>query len=142
MKIRKSINLQLVLPGQTYLQMFECVARCSLLKSKGGLKFLSLSVLSYYFVYRQVIYMFHTFTIYKFVLRFSLSASRVSICIRLDKTTEGSDNGVFFQIKENNFFSYSEKSLFWSGKTDYLLSCSALCARQASCRSANFPENP
>ena len=86
--------------------------------------------------------MFHTFTLYKFVLRFSLSASRVSICIRLDKTTEGSDNGVFFQIKENTFFSYSEKSLFWSGKTDYLLSCSALCARQASCRSANFPENP
>ena len=90
MKIRKSINLQLVLPGQTYLQMFECVARCSLLKSKGGLKFLFLSVLSYYFVYRQVIYMFHTFTIYKFVLRFSLSASRVSICIRL--VLGGKDN--------------------------------------------------
>ena len=57
------------------------------------------------------------------------------------KTTEGAENGVFFQIKENMFFSYREKSLFWSGKTDSLLSCSVLCARQASCRSANFLEN-
>ncbi|XP_058950315.2 uncharacterized protein [Pocillopora verrucosa] len=58
------------------------------------------------------------------------------------KTTEGAENGVFFQIKENTFFSYRDKSLFWSGKTDSLLSCSVLCARQASCRSANFLENP
>ena len=58
------------------------------------------------------------------------------------KTTEGAEHGVFFQIKENMFFSYREKSLFWSGKTDSLLSCSVLCARQASCRSANFLENP
>ena len=58
------------------------------------------------------------------------------------KTTEGAEHGVFFQIKENMFFSYRDKSLFWSGKTDSLLSCSVLCARQASCRSANFLENP
>lgn len=57
------------------------------------------------------------------------------------KTTEGTENGVFFKIKENTFFSYKEESLFWSIKTDYLLSCSVLCARQASCRSANFLEN-
>ena len=52
MKIRKSINLQLVLPVQTYSQMFECVARWFSLKSKDGLKFLSLTVLSDYFVCR------------------------------------------------------------------------------------------
>ena len=52
MKIRKSINLQFVLPVQTYSQMFECVARCFSLKSKDGLKFLSLTVLSDYFVCR------------------------------------------------------------------------------------------
>ena len=57
------------------------------------------------------------------------------------KTTEGAENGVFFQIKENTFFSYREENLFWSGKTDYLLSCSVLCARQASCGSANFLEH-
>ena len=55
------------------------------------------------------------------------------------KTAEGAENGVFFQIKENKFFSYGEDSLFWS-KTDSLLSCSFLCAREASCRSANFLE--
>ena len=55
------------------------------------------------------------------------------------KTTEGAGNGVFFQIKENKFFSYGEESLFWS-KTDSLLSCSFLCVREASCRSANFLE--
>ncbi|XP_066014828.1 uncharacterized protein [Pocillopora verrucosa] len=58
------------------------------------------------------------------------------------KTAEGAENGVFFQIKENTFFSYREESLFCSGETDSLLSCSVLCARQASCRSANFLENP
>ena len=53
------------------------------------------------------------------------------------KTTEGTENGVFFQIKENKFFSFGEESPFWSG-ADSLLSCSVLCARQASCRGANF----
>ena len=55
------------------------------------------------------------------------------------KTAEGAENGVFFQIKENKFFRYGEESLFWS-KTDSLLSCSFFCAREASCRSANFLE--
>ena len=55
------------------------------------------------------------------------------------KTTEGAENGVFFQIKENIFFSFGEESLLWSG-TGSLLSCSVLCMRQASCRSANFLE--
>ena len=53
------------------------------------------------------------------------------------KTTEGAGNGVFFQIKENKFFSFGEESPFWSG-ADSLLSCSVLCARKASCRGANF----
>ena len=53
------------------------------------------------------------------------------------KTTEGAENGVFFQIKENIFFNFGEESLLWSG-TGSLLSCSVLCMRQASCRSANF----
>ena len=56
-------------------------------------------------------------------------------------TTEGSEHGVFFQIKENSFFGFSEESLVRSGKTDSLLSCSALCGRETSCRRANFLEN-
>ena len=56
------------------------------------------------------------------------------------KTAEGAENGVFFQIKENMFFSFGEESLLWSG-TGSLLSCSVLCMRQASCRSVNFLEN-
>ena len=55
------------------------------------------------------------------------------------KTAEGAGNSVFFQIKENIFFSFGEESLLWSG-TGSLLSCSVLCMRQASCRSANFLE--
>ena len=46
-----------------------------------------------------------------------------------------------FKSKKTLFFSYREENLFWSGKTDYLLSCSLLCARQASCGSANFLEH-
>ena len=133
---------------QTYSQRFERVARCFRLKSKGELKFLFLSVLSDYFVYRQVTYIFHTFTNHKFVPRFSrqmfpqVEYLFAVVLFSAAKTTEGAENGVFFQIKENNFFSYRDKSLFWSGETDSLLSCSVLCARQASCRSANFLENP
>ena len=56
-------------------------------------------------------------------------------------TTEGSEHGVFFQIKENSFFGFSEESLVWSGKTESCLSCSALCGRETSCRRANFLEN-
>ena len=56
-------------------------------------------------------------------------------------TTEGAEHGVFFQIKEKSFFGFSEESLVWSGKTDSLLSCSALCGRETSCRRANFLEN-
>ena len=92
--------------------------------------------------------MFHTFTNHKFVLGFSrqmflqVEYLFAVVLFSAAKTTEGAENGVFFQIKENTFFSYRDKSLFWSGKTDSLLSCSVLCARQASCRSANFLENP
>ena len=92
--------------------------------------------------------MIHTFTNHKFVLRFSLQMFLqveylfVIVLFSAAKTTEGAKNGVFFQIKESAFFSYREESLFWSGKTDYLLSCSLLCARQASCRSANFLGSP
>ena len=138
----------MVLTVQSYSQRFEFVAWCFRLKSKGGFKFPSLPDLSYYFVYRQVIYMIHTFTNHKFVLRFSrqmflqVEYLFAVVLFSAAKTTEGAENGVFFQIKENTFFSYRDKSLFWSGKTDSLLSCSVLCARQASCRSANFLENP
>ena len=41
-------------------------------------------------------------------------------------TIEGSEHGVYFQIKENSFFGFSEESLVWSGKADSLLSCSVL----------------
>ena len=133
---------------QTYSQRFAFVARCFPIKSKGGFKLLSLSVLSDHFAYRQVIYMILIFTNYKFLLRFSrqmflqVEYLFAVVLFLAAKTTEGAENGVFFQIKENTFFSYREENLFWSGKTDYLLSCSVLCARQASCRSANFLENP
>ena len=56
---------------------------------KGGLKFLllsDLSVLFDYFVYRQVVHMFYTFTNYKFCLKILLTdvtSNRVPICIRL-----------------------------------------------------------
>ena len=63
---------------------------------KGGFKFLflsNLSVLFDYFVYRQVINMFHTFTNYKFCLKILLTdvtSSPVPICIRL--VLSGKDN--------------------------------------------------
>ena len=91
--------------------------------------------------------MFHSFTNHKLVLRFSpqmflqVEYLFAVVLFSAAKTTGGAENGAFFQIKENAFFSYRDKSLFWSGKTDFLLSCSVLCARQASCRSANFLEN-
>ena len=92
--------------------------------------------------------MFHTFTNHKFVLGFSgqmflqVEYLFAVVLFSAAKTAEGAEHGVFFQIKENTFFSYREESLFCSGETDSLLSCSVLCARQASCRSANFLENP
>ncbi|XP_022806473.1 collagen alpha-2(I) chain-like [Stylophora pistillata] len=67
-----------------------------------------------------------------------LFAFALSIAAR---TTEASEHSVFFQIKENHFYSFRTESPFWFGKTDSLLSCSVSCARQASCRSANFLEN-
>ena len=92
--------------------------------------------------------MIHKFTNHKFVLRFSrqmfpqVEYLFLVVLFSAAKTAEGAENGVFFQIKENTFFSYREESLLCSGETDSLLSCSVLCARQASCRSANFLENP
>ena len=66
----------------------------------------------------------------------------IAFVLFLTKTTiEGSEHGVFFQIKENSFFGFSEESLVWSGKTDSLLSCSVLSGRETSCRRANFLEN-
>lgn len=123
-----------------------CVSRGVLpLKEKGWWKFLSLSVLSEYFVYRKVIY---TFTNYNFTSNFSwqmllhveyLFAFVLSLSA---KTTKGREYGVFFHIKENHFFNFDSESLFRSEKTDFLLSCSVSCANQGSCRSANFLENP
>ena len=66
----------------------------------------------------------------------------IAFVLFLTKTTiEGSEHGVFFQIKENSFFVFSEESLVWSGKADSLLSCSVLSGRETSCRRANFLEN-
>ena len=56
-------------------------------------------------------------------------------------TIEGSEHGVYFQIKENSFFGFSKESLVWSGKADSLLSCSVLSGRETCCRRANFLEN-
>lgn len=56
------------------------------------------------------------------------------------KITGETEHGVFFQIKENNFYS-DDENILWSGEADSLLSCSVMCARQASCKSANFLEN-
>ena len=56
---------------------------------KGGLKFLflsDLSVLFDYFVYRQVVHMFYTFTNYTFCVKILLTdvtSNRVPICNRL-----------------------------------------------------------
>ena len=109
MKITEWINLQLVLTVQTYSQRFERVERCFQLKSMGGLKFLSFSVLSDYFVYRQVIYMFHTFTNHKFVQIFStdVPASRVPVCSRL--VLGGKDN---WRSRKWRFLSNQRKHFF------------------------------
>ena len=56
-------------------------------------------------------------------------------------TIEGSEHGVYFQIKENSFFGFSKEILVWSGKADSLLSCSVLSGRETCCRRANFLEN-
>ena len=62
---------------------------------------------------------------------------RFAFVLFLTKTTiEGSEHGVFFQIKENSFFGFSEESLVWSGKADSLLSCSVLSGWETSCRRA------
>ena len=62
--------------------------------------------------------MFHTFTNHKFVLRFSLSASRVSICIRL--VLGGKDNWriryrLFLPNQRKHFFQLQRKKplLVW-----------------------------
>ena len=66
----------------------------------------------------------------------------IAFVLFLTKTTiEGSEHVVYFQIKENSFFGFSEESLVWSGKADSLLSCSVLSGRETSCRGANFLEN-
>ena len=44
-----------------------------------------------------------------------------------------------FKSKKTNFSDMEKRAFFWS-KTDSLLSCSFFCAREASCRSANFLE--
>ena len=46
------------------------------------------------------------------------------------------DHGVLFKIEENSFL-LNENSI-WIGKADSLLSCSQMCARKATCTSANF----
>ena len=65
--------------------------------------------------------MFHTFTNYTFCLKILLtdvtsSEYRFAFVLFLAaKTTDRAENGVFFQIKKNKFFTYGEESLLWSG---------------------------
>ena len=61
--------------------------------------------------------MFHTFTNYTFCLKILLtdvtsSEYRFAFVLFLAaKTTDRAENGVFFQIKKNKFFTYGEESL-------------------------------
>ena len=70
--------------------------------------------------------MFHTFTNHKFVLRFSLSASRVSICIRL--VLGGKDN---WRIRYRLFLSNQRKHFFHFFFLEKLIICFPvrLCVR-------------
>ena len=91
--------------------------------------------------------MIPTFTNYKFLLRFSrqmfLQVEYLhSSCSWRQKELKEPNMAFSFKSRKTRFLATEKKSLFWSGKTNYLLSCSVLCARQASCRSANFLENP
>ena len=100
--------------GADLLKKGFCVSRGVLpLKEKGWWKFLSLSVLSDYFVYRKVIYTFTNYNLpqisldrcyYEYLFAFVLSLSA--------KTTKGREYGVFFHMKENHFFNFDSESLF------------------------------
>lgn len=54
------------------------------------------------------------------------------------KITAESPRGVYFEIKENSFLS---ADTLWDRKSDSLLSCTLLCAREAACESVNFLAN-
>ena len=111
------MNLQLVLTVQTYSQRFAFVARCFPLKSKGGFKLLSLSVLSDYFAYKQVIYMIPTFTNYNFILRFSrqmfLQVEYLhSSCSWRQKELKETNMAFSFKSRKTRFLATEKKASF------------------------------
>ena len=129
---------------QIYSKKGFCVLRGVLtLKEKGWWKFLSLSVLSDYFVYRKVIYTFTNYNLPQISLdRCYYTSStywHLSCPYRRRQLKEG--NMAFPFISKKTTFSTSTPKAFFGEKTDFLLSCSVSCANQGSCRSANFLEN-
>ena len=115
------------------------------LKEKGWWKFLFLSVLSDYFVYRKVIYTFTNYNLPQISLDrchyTSNTYLHLSCPYRRRQLKEG--NMAFsFISKKTTFSTSTPKAFFGLKKTDFLLSCSVSCANQGSCRSANFLENP
>ena len=66
-----------------------------------------------------------------------MSPSRaVIIILAIATLSEADQDGVYFKIEENTF--RSDEDAIWSGKAASLLSCSLMCARQETCKSANF----
>ena len=49
---------------------------------------------------------------------------------------QAEEHGGYFKIEENTF--RSDENSIWSGEALSLLSCSLMCARQESCKGANF----
>ena len=62
--------------------------------------------------------------------------SKAVIMILAVTTIQAEKDGVYFKIEENTF--RSDEDAIWSGKAASLLSCSLMCARQETCKSANF----
>ena len=96
------------------------------LKEKGWWKFLSLSVLSEYFVYRKVIYTFTNYNLPQISLdRCYYTSStylHLSCPYRRRQLKEG--NMAFsFISKKTTFSTSTPKAFFRSEKTDFLLSC-------------------
>ena len=60
----------------------------------------------------------------------------VIIVLAIATLSEADQDGVYFKIEENTFRSDEDAS--WGGKAASLMSCSLICARQETCKSANF----
>ena len=115
------------------------------LKEKGWWKFLSLSVLSDYFVYRKVIYTFTNYNLPQISLDTchytSSTYLHLSCPYRRRQLKEG--NMAFsFISKKTTFSTSTPKAFFGLKKLTFCFPVSFSCANQGSCRSANFLENP